>query len=182
MRNNGWKRAGCVLLAAQMTVSVLPMNSLAAYVNGQGRSDAILKASVTPQAVHTSRGSFQLSKDQMPLLKRHVVSFAPQETKTALDASPDQDTVPPGDGEASAGTREGPGETPIESPTVDEGSSTDSIEGEESPTPPGEGEETPEGPTLPPDISGGEETPEEPILPPDTGGEGGTPKSVAKRS
>lgn len=44
-KNDGWKRASCVLLAAQMTVSSLPMSSMAAYIDGSGsRSAAILKA------------------------------------------------------------------------------------------------------------------------------------------
>lgn len=85
-KNNGWKRAGCVLLAAQMTVGVLPINSMAAYGNGQGRSGAILEATIHAKAAHTGRSSFRLEKDRMPLLTKHVVNFASDQT-TALDAS-----------------------------------------------------------------------------------------------
>ena len=92
MKNNGWKRAGCVLLAAQMTVSVLPMSSMAAYVDGQGRSGAILAAEYPEtQRRLAARASFLLEKDRMPVMTKHRANVNSR-SETALVASTETET------------------------------------------------------------------------------------------
>lgn len=178
MKNSGWKRASCVLLAAQMTVSVLPMNSMAAYVDGQGRSGAILAAERSDaQRRLAARASFLLEKDRMPAMTKHRTNVNSR-SETALVASTEMEASTAGKIEETKpedvieeGTQTGPAvpdevEPPV-APAPDEGETTDTVvapEPEETPVPdeegpevstPDTGEETTDPATDP--------TPEEPV-------------------
>ena len=154
-KNSGWKRAGCVLLAAQMTVSVLPMESLAAYGGDQGRSGAIL-AAVGPDAQRriANRGIL-LDRERMPVFSKRTVAL--------ITSGEAKETISEYTGAEETPTPEAQGETVVAPASGNGGEASGTPEpggGEATPVEPepGGGEETP----MEPEPDGGEETPVEP--------------------